>query len=538
MCRYTMLVGLALTAFVGCDVEGLYDERFEINSFERVEAGLVVWFTAPGEELVLLEPAVDDIAVKSLFKPEDGERIERLEVGPDPRTAEEVFAFTAPIDEREIELVDSVVRITPGATDGSGQGVAPVRFPLGSKFGAMEFHPAGRFAILYHPPSDSEGGAGLFNQNEVAVIDLSRAPAADSPTPAADNPRVLTIDMGGRSVEGVDFPGPLTVDGLDRDFAVFEADGAIVLLDLADPAFAPVAVKLKNEDDTRVIVPEQILARQADETHDPMLILRAPGAQEIFAVALVPRPDGQPGFVTALNQFDSGASQPTAMALVEDAGNPLLVVAGYGVQRVAVIDVGTASSFYIDLDGTVSALLQHVRADGAPEVVMYGESQRIYFLAVEDLAEEKGSNLEEVFIEDGVETAWLFGADALLAEPYSGYGLTLIDLTERDVTRLTSDEGYSWSDADAYGDMLFYAGVGDDRVIGLDLESGHPDPLVLDEPVAAFEIFPASGAGIVLHDTPSGRATLFKLADPRREVAVVIDGLWLRGLLDETEVQP
>jgi hypothetical protein len=169
---------------------------------------------------------------------------------------------------------------------------------------------------------------------------------------------------------------------------------------------------------------------------------------------------------------------------------------------------------------------------------MYGSSQWIYFLAVDDLASEKGSNLEDVYLEDGVETAWLFGEDSLLAVPYSGYGLTLVDLTAREATRLTSDEGYSWSDADAYGNVLFYAGASDDRVISLDLETGHPEPLVLDEPVAAFEIFPSAGVGVVLHDTPTGRATLFTLVDPHREGASVIDGLWLRGLLDESEVQP
>jgi len=410
-------------------------------------------------------------------------------------------------------------------------GKAPVRFALGARFGAMAFHPAGRFAILYHPASDASDSGGLFNQNEIAVIDLSRAPAAD-------NPRLLTIGIGGLSVEGVDFPGALSVAGVERDFVVFEADGAIVLLDLADQSLEPVTVKLKNEGDNRTIVPEQILARPGDLAFDPMLILRAPGAQEIFAVALVPRPDGQPGFITALNQFDSGTTQPTAMALVEDGGHPLLVVAGNTGARVTVVDVETASTFYIELDGYVDELLEHVRIDGAPEVVMYGASQWIYFLAVDDLAEEKGSNLEDVFVEDGVESAWLFGTDELLAEPYSGSGLTLIDLTAREVTRLTSDSSYSWSHAEAYGDVLFYAGAGDDRVISLDLESGHPEPLVLDEPVAAFAIFPATGSGLVLHGTPSGRVTWFPLADPRREAAVVFDGLWLSALLDEKEVQP
>jgi len=532
MLRNVLILSLALGALAGCEVDGLYEDSFEIRAYERLESGFVVWFSAPEEQLVHLKAVAGEIQVRRVFKPEKGERIVRLVVGPDPAAAQELFAFTAPIDEREIDIVDSVVRISPATGDGSSSNpyAEPVRFPIGTQFGGMAFHPAGRYAILYHPPSDADESGGLFNQNEVAVLDLGTAPPEE-------NPRLLTIGMGGRSVEGVDFPGPMTVDETERDLVVFEADGAIVLLDLADPDLAPLTVKLKNEDDARFIVPEQIIVRPGDGAFDPMLLLRAPGAQEIFAVALVPRPEGEEGFIAALNQFDSGTYAPTDMALVEDGGHPLLIAVG-GAQRATVVDVETAYSFSLELDGSVSALVEHTRLDGAPEVVMYGASQWIYFLAVEDLAAEKGSNLEDVFIEDGVETAWRFGTDALLAVPYSGYGLTLVELTEREATRLTSDQGYSWADADAYGDVLFYAGAGDDRVISLDLETGHPEPLVLDEPVTAFEIFPASGVGIVIHATPTGRATMFTLADPQRKTASVIDGLWLRGFLDGKGVQP
>jgi hypothetical protein len=517
MKRYSALLALALAA-AGCETEGYYEGDISIASFARLESGLAVQFSEPGQEIALLEVSPTGIGVRSLFSPQAGERIVRVDVGPNPSAATALFVFTAPIDEREIDIVDSVTRVTPGAGD------AATRFELGSYFGALAFHPGGRYALLYHPPSDQESAGGLFNQNEVGVLDLSRAPGAD-------NPRLLTIAMGGRSVEGVAFPGELNVAGQARDLAVFEADGAIVLLDLADPSLAPSTVKLKDESDARTIVPEQLLARPADAAHDPMLILRSTGAQEVFAVSLVARPDGQPGFAAALNQYDSGLA-PSAMCLAEDGDTPLLLVAGLGSTEISVIDIDTASSFSLALSGIAGALLPHTRSDGAAEIVMYGASQWVDFLAVDDLAEEKGSNLEELFIQDGVASAWVFGADELLAIPESGYGLTIVDLAERGVTRLTSYEGYAWGEAGAYGDMLFYAVEGDDRVISLNLGIGHPEPLVLDERVFEFDIFPASKMGLALHDTPSGRATLFPLDDPRREAAFVVDGLWLRALLD------
>ena len=59
---------------------------------------------------------------------------------------------------------------------------------------------------------------------------------------------------------------------------------------------------------------------------------------------------------------------------------------------------------------------------------------------------------------------------------------------------------------------------------------------MLDDPVASLRLLSGSGVGVVLHDTPTGRVTVFPLAEPTREKSRVIDGLWLDGLLDETEV--
>ena len=106
MLRKALLASLALVALCGCDVEGRYDERFVIDSFARLESGLVVWFAEPDQEIVLVAPVAGGIDVRRLFVPQDGERIVRLEVGPDPGAAQELFVFTAPIDEREIEIVE------------------------------------------------------------------------------------------------------------------------------------------------------------------------------------------------------------------------------------------------------------------------------------------------------------------------------------------------------------------------------------------------------------------------------------------------
>jgi hypothetical protein len=72
--------------------------------------------------------------------------------------------------------------------------------------------------------------------------------------------------------------------------------------------------------------------------------------------------------------------------------------------------------------------------------------------------------------------------------------------------------------------------------VSLDLVTGHPQSLVLDEPVSTFHTFDAASMGLVIHPSPTGRATLFPLAAPSRETAVILDGFWFEGFLDDTEV--
>ncbi len=45
-----------------------------------------------------------------------------------------------------------------------------------------------------------------------------------------------------------------------------------------------------------------------------------------------------------------------------------------------------------------------------------------------------------------------------------------------------------------------------------------------------------AGIGLVWHDTPTGRATAFRLDAPDRATSKVVDGVWLDRFLAEKEV--
>jgi hypothetical protein len=517
-----MLPALLIAAIGGCDTEGLYDYELDIRDAVELTSGLAFLEGEPGR-VVYLEVGQGSVRVRQILEPKKGERLTWITGGPDRSAATKLFAMAVPVNERETGILRSLIRVDPG-TD------AVDRFVTGSEFGGLAFAPGGAFAVLYHLDSDGQDTGTLYNPNEIAIVDLTQAPSLE-------NPHIMSVDIGGRAITDVDFVETMDIQGTIRSLAVFYAEGMVNLLDLQDRSIKAISIKLVADDDPREVIPKQVTARPGDELRDPMLFIRASGSQDIYAISLVPRPDGTPGFWASLNQYDGGP-RPSDLQLIEDGETPLLLVANSNGSEANVINIDTADTFALHLENKAAlAMLRGSASTG--EVVLYGDdTDRVHFVAVDGLAEEQDGNLDDLLISDGVEEASVLDQDRLLITPYSYWSddLLVLDLAEREIIRLTAPPGYDWQEADIYGNVFFVATEGSDRVVSLDLVTGHPESLVLDETVSSFHVFAAAGMGLVIHPSPTGRATLFPLAAPNRETAVIIDGFWLEGLFDETEV--
>ncbi len=511
---------LLLWSATGCDVEGLYRDDINVRTTVRLESGLAFLEGDPGRVL-FVEMTQDGVKTKTVFEARLGEEIISMRGGPAPEQATMLFIMTAPEDPRETTIDEALFRVDPltGVTH---------EFAIGSVFGGMSFDPTQRYAVLYHQDSDTTSTGGLFNPNEVGVIDLTALPATD-------NPRILSVGIGGRTIQGVHFMDELVVDGVTRQIVIFGADGMIKMIDLIDPLASTVSVKLVNDDDPRSVVPIKVLERPGDDAHDPLIFVLASESQDIYAISLVAHPEDEPGFWATLNQYDGG-SNPSDIAVVEDDDIPLLVVASSSGSLVTVVDVDTADMFSITLMDSPTRILVREQ-EGSDEAVLYGDNLgRIYFLAVDDLATEKGSNLDDMIIPDGILESSVLDADRLMIIPYYDTGLALLDLNEREITRLTSQSGYDWTGATMQDGVFFLGQPGGDEIVSLDMVTGHPEPLILDESVQSFDLFPQVGMGFVLHPTATGRGTLFPLDLPTRENAIIVDGFWLEGFLDNKEV--
>jgi hypothetical protein len=505
-------VAVLLALAAGCDDPGLFDERLDFGAPVELPSGIAI-LEQGSQTVFLLEVSATGARARRLFAAGEGAVVSWMRAGP----AAGLFLMIGPESERDTGIGETLVRVDVAT------GAADV-FPVGDLFDGAAFDPDGRFLVLYHGADAGEGE--LYNPSEIALVDFENEAGEG-------NPLVLSVQLGGRAIEGVRFIPPLAVDGQERWIAAFLARGMVKLVDLLEPQVGTVSVPLSPESESSVILAQQILARPGDATRDPLLFVRASGTNDIYAVSLVPRTDGQPGFWATLNMYDGVA--PRDMTIVEDGDRPLLVVAASG--KAVVIDVDTADAFPLTLDGAAQQVL--LRGDeGAREVVLFGTGgYRIHFLAVEGLAAAKGANLSSIAIPDGVDSAMLLAGERLLLTTYT-QDLIVLDLASRELTRLASAGYVDWTLAEIWNDSFFLGEPGTDRVITLDLASGHPEPLVLDESVQSFHVLPGPAMGLTIHPSLAGRATLFPLADPTRDRAFVVDGFWLDGFLDETEVQP
>lgn len=514
---FKIMVLVVAASMFGCDTDDRFDGQLGIDTIIKLEQGLVVKQGDPGR-LLFLQVEIDGIGVRELFKVPKEREILYMVAGPDADAPQYLYMLTVPRDERETDVNETFSRLDPLTGE-------RIDYEVGTAFGGITFGPDGEYAVLYH---DGSGQEGLYNPSEVAILNIDNAPSEN-------NPRVLSVDIGGRTIDSVAFVDPMDVQGANRHLLLFMAQGLVKMVDIDDPSMGTVSVKLVTDDDPRTVIPRQVVARPGDGVRDPIVFVRASGSQDIYAISLVERPDGQPGFWASLNQFEGGV-QPADLEVVEDDDKLLLLVSNDYGYELRVIDVDTADTFSISLQDNASQMFSRDR-DGSPEVAMYGYGTgRVYLLTIEGLAQEKGSNLDDLLIPGGMGDVSVLDDDRLVADSWSTDGMVVVDLANLEVTKLSSASGYSISGATLYDDVFFIADSGDDRVMSLDLATGHPEPLVLDERVDRFDVFSSVGMGMVVHPTVTGRMTLFPLATPYREYAFVVDGVWIGGFLDGKEV--
>jgi hypothetical protein len=413
---------------------------------------------------------------------------------------------------------------------------APRVMPLGSRFNALDQSDDGRFLVAHFGPQTNTGDA-LFNPNEIALVDLM-----------ASNPVVpRTIRSFGSVPAGVAFSPPMNLPDGPRNLAVILSQSFVTLLDLDHPTRSEITVPLTLPDDHRALQPVQVLF----EPNDPAIYVRADGANDIYALRLLPvdaserAPDGN-DFTPALSQLGAG-SGPADMALYDSADGPRLLVVSTGSSDAFVIDARTSRSTRIALDEPASRIdLFEGAGPGDPKsrsrALLIGTglaSRSIGFLDLDELELLGRRNLDSRSMGAPAVDSLFFPGRGLAvvlhrAQPGTA-GVSVIDLAQRTVAPIFAEVppvGLAPSP-----DKIWVSPGSGDRLGFLDLGTLAPGEVRLDAPITAI-IPMAKGADgksrvVVVHGgDPAGSLTVLDGDRPERATARAMVGFLLQDLLE------
>lgn len=516
MKRTLYLSFVVLWLLCGCEPSNLYLEGTNYSDATQISQG-VVTLNESENQLNLLEVTANNIQNKVLFSPQNGELVYQFFPGKEGNTSSSLYVVTYPATKRQTDRYPTLNVVDPDSKK-------VIRYNTGSLFGAHQFDPAGKYMILYHDDLDSDIIGGLHNPNEIAIVDLQ------SP-PSATNPNIQSIDIAGHTIDSIHFFEEIFIGATQRKLVAFATRGAIQFTDFNHPAFPRITVALKTDDDQRVIVPTNFKLLPAENENGPRLFVQAKGATEIFDIEFKPK-NNDVGFYATTALLDGG-DVPSDFALVKDEGELFVVSASSSSRQLNIFRASTAHITSISLGDQVDTIIERTQ-NGNRELVMFGNnSQNIYFLPFEKLAEELGDSVESINVPSGIQTAYALDNDRFLIHPFNGYGIVIADLRTRTLTNLSGANSSSWSSGILWNNTFFLNEYSE--VSYLDIITGSPGTLALDERISEFYVFEKQGVGVAMHPAITGRATLFPLQVPTRAASSVIDGFFVSGVLNEGE---
>jgi hypothetical protein len=422
-------------------------------------------------------------------------------------------------------------------------GKAPTVLNLASRFDTLSQSDDGRYVVT-HFTAGSTRGETLFNPNEIAIVDL-----APGKTPAAVP---LTLRSYGSVPQRVIFSPTMNLPDGPRTLAVILSDNFVTIVDLDHPTRTEITVPLTLPDDHRTLRPVQVLF----ETKDPAIYVRATGANDIYALRLLPvaageRTDNGNDFTPALSQLAAG-NAPADMALYDTADGPRLLVVSSGSSDAFTIDARSSRSTRIALDDPASRIyLFEATGPGDPKTrpraLLIGaglDARSISFLDLDQLELQGRRNLDSRPMGAPALDALFFPARGLavvLHRPEaSAAGVSVIDLAGRTVAPIFAEAPPTRLAIDPAGATIWVGAQSGQRLGFINLMSLAPGEVRLDAPLTAILPLPRGADGknrlVVVHGgDPAGALTVLDADKPDRATARTIQGFLLQDLLERND---
>ena len=410
----------------------------------------------------------------------------------------------------------------------------PVAYDIGSPFDRLAIAQDGSVAVAYFGAAGADADGYFRNPNELAIIDLERAPGADNPT-------LRTVRSFGAAPDGVVLSPPMVIPGATDDtprvLAFVLAENNVTVLDATYPARDEVSIRLDLGGEP--VRPREIVFAPNTAT----AYLRSQNARDVLEILIQAEQPGDEDpldndFQPALAELGAG-SAPADIAVYDDSdGRRLLLAATPGTSELVVVDTDTADFKLIPLPDPVDrVLLFPDGSDQTPRIAVLAslgpKLPRIHLLQLDRITDELApAELREVSLSEPV----------LDIVPVPGRELgmivhdddrTVLGLLDIGLGAVAPLQGLGRLDSYAFtpdGRYLVGATQGVARIGFLDLDNLHPTDLRLDAYPTQVMAMPG-GAIFIDHSDTSGHATLLTNPTTPRSEARVLTGFLFSDLL-------
>ena len=510
------VTGLLALSLPGCgDRPAVWTASLTINGPHKVD-DRVMWVDGTRGAVFSLDPV--------------SETVQRLRI--DPHTA---FATPSPARKRLLVLTSGTDPVTKGQTllsaaltviavGAKGAFVEHI-YPLSAPFDRISVAPDESTAIAYFSDAGGDGGAFFRNPNELAIIDLSTAAGAA-------NPAFRTIRSLGSTPLGIAWSPKVTLGATaPRMLALVLSKNYVTYLDLAHPGRPEITVPLQPGDAAGTVKPDQVLF--AD---DGTAFVRASGSDDVFAIALEPRPTTDP----MVNDFRPLVNQPSAgkvardMLLFSDGGHAQLLTVNTS-QDLALIDAASSEFTIIPAGAPVDAILP-VPSVNPTAAVIFSRSQPqsfVQFVDLKNLAAGGAKNITRRALARPVHDLVPVpgGTEVLVIHDDARTIVSILDLGPRRTD--TPIQGRVPLASFDFTDDGFLVGVSPklDHLGVLDLTTFKTLDVRLDaNPVRVLAV---GGRIVIDHGESQGRVTILPAATAKRDEARSLWGFFLQGLFDD-----
>jgi hypothetical protein len=398
-----------------------------------------------------------------------------------------------------------------------------------TRFNAMIQSEDGRHVFLFFDESAAtEVDNLLFNPNEIGLIDLDQEPAPDV------NPRLRTLRSFGGAPRSVAFSPEMMVAGEMRRLAIVLFDSDVAVLDLAHADRSEFTIGLTRPGGAPLGLEQVLFAEQ-----DAKIYLRGAASNDVFVVSLTPSSTAtENDFVPSLNQLGAGAG-PDDMALFEQEGGTRLLVVSPASSEALVVHADPSQVTSIPLERAASRIL--LFDAGAPDdpvverrALLYAEgTNAVTFLDLDGIEEQRGRNAEPVVLSHSYSRVIPLEDKGLVLFIHQDAGLSLLNLNERTVAPINSNQNLT--NAVAAEDKLWLAPSGQDRLGYLDLATFHPSEVRLDAPIDKMAAVPSARRPriAVTHASAVGHVTVVDARAPSNlGRAQSFYGFLLEGVLE------